>query len=88
LYTRCNPEKDFDELIVVGLTDSMKIGRMYRITKEKLTTLIHDGGEKRVNWTDLKHDLVDLFELASSHGMEQFLAQPINSTDPKGRDAD
>jgi len=72
-YTRCNPEKEFDELIAIGLTDSMKIDRMYRISKEKLMNLIHDGGEKRVNWTDLKDDLVDLVKLASSCGMEQFL---------------
>jgi hypothetical protein len=87
-YTRFDPEKEFDELIAVGLTDNMKIDRMYRISKEKLMTIIHDGGEKRVNWTDLKCYSVDLFGCASSHGMEQFLAQPVNSVDPKDRAAD
>lgn len=84
-YTRCDPEKEFDELIAVGLTDSMKIDRMYRISKEKLMNLIQDGGEKRVNWTALKGELVDLSKFASSRGMEQFLAQSVNSADSKGR---
>jgi hypothetical protein len=74
-YTRCKTSDEFDELIVVGLTDNMRIGKMYRIDKEQLKPIIRNGKEPRVNWTDLEPYLVNIFDCAPNKGMSQFLAQ-------------
>ncbi len=73
-YTRCKVSEDFDELVVVGLTENMRIGKMYRIDKERLKPLIRNGAESRVNWTDLNPYSVNLNDLASSKGMTLFLS--------------
>ena len=59
-YTRCSLEKDFDELIIVGLTDNMRIGKIFELSKENLIPLIRNGRESRVNWSDLEPYAVDL----------------------------
>ena len=72
-YTRCKVNEDFDELIVVGLTEKMRIGKIYHIDKERLKPLIRNGSESRVNWSDLDPYSVKLNDLASNKGMTQFL---------------
>jgi hypothetical protein len=73
-YTRCKVSEDFDELVVVGLTENMRIGKMYRIDKERLKPLIRNGAESRVNWTDLNPYSVNLNDLASVKNMTPFLS--------------
>jgi hypothetical protein len=73
-YTRCNISKYFDELIVVGLTKKMRIGKMYRIDKECLKPIIRNGTESRVNWTDLEPYAVNLCNCTSNKTMIQFLS--------------
>ena len=78
-YTRCSINKDFDELIVVGLTNNMRIGKLFKIAKKDLEPLIRNGKEPRVNWCDLEKYLVDISSCTSKNNMAQFLEQPTNS---------